>query len=616
MSTSCAASPARRPGSSEGTEIARALIAAALVLLLPAAGAAKRPPAAPTPPVPLRAAFYYPWFPGAWHQRGFDHFSAYTPSLGYYSSSDPTVIRKHVRAMLYGGVHAAIVSWWGRGDRSDARMPQLLKASAAMKARFWWTIYYEPEGQGDPSVSRIRSDLRYIRDRYARRADFLHVGKRFVVFVYADPNDGCGMASRWKAADTVGAYVVLKVFPGFRSCTAKPDAWHQYAPSAPTQSYAPWSFSISPGFARVDEPAPRLARDTARWDASIRQMVASHARFQLVTTFNEWGEGTAVESADQWASASGYGAYLDALHVNGKVATTPPPPSTADPVIAAVGDIACDPTESSFNGGQGTASACHQRVTSDLAIALHPAAVLTLGDTQYEDNAYTKYLASFDLSWGRLKPVIRPAIGNHEYLTSGAAGYFHYFGAAAGDPAKGYYSYDLGTWHLLALNSECSHVGGCAVGSPQETWVRADLAAHPNACVLAYWHEPRFSSGEHGDASQMATIWNDLVAAHADVVLSGHNHDYERFDPIGTTPAASSNTQNPVLDPGGIREFVVGTGGKNHYPFAHGPLAGEVVRNADTFGVLELTLHPRSYDWRFLPEPGKTFTDSGTGNCH
>ena len=184
------------------------------------------------------------------------------------------------------------------------------------------------------------------------------------------------------------------------------------------------------------------------------------------------------------------------------------------------------------------------------------------------------------------------------------------------------------------LNSECNYgtgsdaVGGCQAGSAQETWLRQDLAAHPNRCTLAYWHEPRFSSGQHGDATQMSDLWNDLAAAHADIVLSGHNHDYERFEPIGVTPspgttAGSTTTgtpiyQDPVLDPAGIREWVVGTGGKNHYGFGTQPsLKGEVVRDSSTYGVLKLTLHPTSYDWQFVNDPGSgTFTDAGSGACH
>ena len=239
-------------------------------------------------------------------------------------------------------------------------------------------------------------------------------------------------------------------------------------------------------------------------------------------------------------------------------------------------------------------------------------AVLTLGDIQYEDGEYSKFLQSYDLSWGRLKPITRPVVGNHEYLTKDAAGYFQYFGTAAGEPLSGYYSYTLGSWLLIALNSQCSHVGGCHQGSRQVAWLRNVLATHQNRCVLAYWHEPRFSSGQHGGHRQVAVIWNDLVAAGADVVLSGHNHVYERFEPIGVTDVTS---ESPTLDPNGIRQFVVGTGGKNVTRFSAPPLAGEVVRNDHTFGILKLTLHPDRYDWQFVPEAGKTWTDTGSASC-
>ncbi len=319
------------------------------------------------------------------------------------------------------------------------------------------------------------------------------------------------------------------------------------------------------------------------------------------------------------------------------------PPSTlvqaaSDPAIAAAGDIACDPTSHSFEGGFGTQNACRQKWTSDLLLESGLSAVLPLGDTQYECGTAAAFRASYDRSWGRLKAISHPAIGNHEYARScqsnDASAYFDYFGSEAGPAGQGWYSYDIGTWHLIALNSECgygagaSRVGGCDAGSPEETWLKHDLATHSNLCTLAYWHEPRFSSGEHGDAQEMAVVWNDLVAAHADVVLSGHNHDYERFDPTGTTPrdtasqdgssAGTRSYQNPVLDPNGIREFVVGTGGKNHYGFgSRPPLAGEVIRDSTTYGVLRMTLHPTGYDWRFVPDPASgSFTDSGTASCH
>jgi ABC-type transport system involved in cytochrome c biogenesis ATPase subunit len=212
-------------------------------------------------------------------------------------------------------------------------------------------------------------------------------------------------------------------------------------------------------------------------------------------------------------------------------------------------------------------------------------------------------------TWGRFKDRTRPAPGNHEYHSDGASGYVRYFGAAAGEPKKGYYSYDLGEWHIIVLNSECADVEGCNAGSAQDLWLRQDLKAHPAACTLAYWHKPLFSSGAaHGDDPEVKPLWDALYAANADVVIGGHDHHYERFAP--QDPSGNPDPQR------GIREFVVGTGGKNSHRKLAGFERNSEVRQADTFGVLKLTLHPTSYDWEFVPEAGKTFTDSGSGTCH
>jgi hypothetical protein len=286
----------------------------------------------------------------------------------------------------------------------------------------------------------------------------------------------------------------------------------------------------------------------------------------------------------------------------------------ADPVIAAAGDIACSSTSQYFNGGAGTAEKCRQRATSNLLIGAGLSAVLSLGDAQYSSGSYSGFTKSFGPSWGRLGPIVFPSAGNHEYLTSAAKGYFDYFNGSgnftgrAGDRDKGYYSFDVGTWHLIALNSSdhCQEVA-CGKGSAQETWLRADLASHPASCTLAYWHHPRFNSGHDGNASFMDAMFQDLYDADADVVLGGHAHDYERFapqDPNGKLDAAR-----------GIRQFVVGTGGAFFTSFG-ARIANSVVRNGTTYGVLMLTLHPTSYDWRFVPEAGKSFTDSGTTSCH
>jgi len=263
-------------------------------------------------------------------------------------------------------------------------------------------------------------------------------------------------------------------------------------------------------------------------------------------------------------------------------------------VLVAAGDIAdCSDLEGAW-------------ATARLLEAI-PGTVAALGDLAYPDGTRENF-SCYDRTWGRVKDRTRPAVGNHEFHSEGATYYFEYFGAAAGDPKDGFYSYELGPWHILALNSECLEVGGCQAGSREERWLRADLAAHPAACTLAYFHKPLFSSGgKHGDDLELKPFFRALYEANADLVLNGHDHDYERFAP-----------QDPEgkVDPArGIREFVVGTGGKNHRPFGLS-LATSEVRNADSFGVLKLTLREKGYDWEFVPEAGKTFTDSGSGTCH
>src|SRR3954453_22932603 len=253
---------------------------------------------------------------------------------------------------------------------------------------------------------------------------------------------------------------------------------------------------------------------------------------------------------------------------------TPAPTRTPvpDPVIGAAGDIACDPSDPGFNNGAGTPGHCRQKATSDLLVAAKPTAVLPLGDTQYEQGILDTYARSYDPTWGRLRGITHPAVGNHEYSggEGNGAGYYDYFNGIgadngpAGPRGRDYYSYDIGGWHLIALDSICSQVGGCEPGSPQEEWLRADLAAHPAACTLAYWHHPRFTSTGVGWTS-MDAIWRDLYNAGADVVLGGHIHHYERF-----MPQDPQGRPDPAF---GIREFVVGTGGKNLQALAAAPLA-------------------------------------------
>src|SRR5215216_2707964 len=226
--------------------------------------------------------------------------------------------------------------------------------------------------------------------------------------------------------------------------------------------------------------------------------------------------------------------------------------AASDPVIAAAGDIACDPANSAFNNGNGNSNACRQKYTSDLLVNAGFAAVLPLGDVQYYCGGYQAFLQSYDLSWGRVKSISYPVVGNHEYIKTAdpngastgcditndaAAGYFNYFGVAAGNKGQGYYSYDIGAWHLIALNSNCGDAGGCSPSSPQGQWLEADLNAHLNACTLAYWHIPLFSSGGRAELNSK-DLWQILYNHGADLILNGHDHIYERFAPQDPTGVA------------------------------------------------------------------------------
>jgi hypothetical protein len=270
-----------------------------------------------------------------------------------------------------------------------------------------------------------------------------------------------------------------------------------------------------------------------------------------------------------------------------------PARGAGDPVLVGAGDISNCATDA-----DAATAALLDKV---------PGTVFTLGDHVYNTGSAALFSRCYGPTWGRYKRRTRPAVGNHDYMTPGAAGYFSYFGAAAGPRGKGWHSYNLGSWHIVVLNSNCDRVG-CRTGSPQERWLRADLAASRARCTLAYWHHPRFSSdNHHGNQSEVGPFWQALYDYGAEVVLSGHAHVYERFAP--QTPGGGAN-------PGfGIREFVVGSGGVNHYGFK-APQPHSQVRNATAFGVLKLTLHPSGYDWRFISVPGKGFTDAGSGSCH
>ena len=267
-----------------------------------------------------------------------------------------------------------------------------------------------------------------------------------------------------------------------------------------------------------------------------------------------------------------------------------------DAVLVGAGDIAsCD----DLSGAEATAK----------LIERIPGTVFAVGDLAYPDGSDEQFAKCYGPTWGRFKDRTRPAPGNHEYHSDGASGYVRFFGDLAGEPNKAYYSYDLGGWHIIVLNSECIQVAGCGTGSEQGKWLQQDLAQHRTSCTMAYFHKPLFSSGlAHGNDPEVKPLWDILYHGGTDVVVNGHDHDYERFGPQDPNGKADSAH--------GIREFVVGTGGKNSHRKFGLTKPNSEVRRADTFGVLKLTLHPRSYDWEFVPEAGRTFSDHGSDRCH
>lgn len=269
------------------------------------------------------------------------------------------------------------------------------------------------------------------------------------------------------------------------------------------------------------------------------------------------------------------------------VAAKAQPPPASTPVLVGAGDIAdC----SLLDGASATA-----RLLGSI-----PGIVFTTGDHAYTAGTFEEFARCYAPTWGKQRQRTRPTPGNHDYGTGNAAAYFAYFGDNAGPSGRGYYSYTVGNWQVISLNSNVT----MRAGSAQHRWLVQELE-RSSRCTLAYWHIPRFSSAAHGDDVRSADVWDALYAAHADVILNGHDHVYERFAP--QTPTAQ-----PASDRG-IRQFTVGTGGANLYPFRAARPNSEVRFNR-THGVLKLTLREEEYDWAFIGIDG-TVVDSGTGNC-
>jgi hypothetical protein len=612
----------------------------------------------------------------------------------------------------------------------DKRFLDLLNASVGTDLT-WALYYEregfdsgnDPGNFGDPRWDQIRADLNYAMSRYGAEPNYMRLHGKPVVFVFGDPSDGCGdgldpalagpteMVERWRRAiqqssrrESIPApnvHVVFKVFPGYDSCpadayprgsAARPSfSFHQYAPAAPTDqvhnpvstalapgSWGTGSYVISPGFWKFDEAAPRdnfplgpgsedATRDLVEFRQSVRTMSTSARSWQLITTYNEFIEGTQVEADTRFGSI-----FLNAIANNGVE-------PGVQGRIAGAGDIACRASDPGNDGVPpfseppevGT-TGCHMRDTSDQILAQNPPVtdVLVLGDSQYEDGESENYGASYNATWGRLKAITRPSTGNHEYnlmdtddpdfLGSsdengdgiGGDGYFSYFGAAAGPrrplgpgQAEGVYSFNVGSWLFISLNSSCSQAGpgGCGVGSNQWDFLRNAVEQHAGSCEVVYMHHQRFSDGSHGNSNEEDTdavnldgsltgpqrlkhLYRQASALGVELWLVGHDHDYQRYPmakDVDIDVPGIGIRGIALPDPEfGVRQVIIGTGGRNttgvdtsdpgpgsSWILSDGTKDMDPERYHGTaFGIFTMELRPNDGTFRFIVDPDDTDT--------
>jgi hypothetical protein len=569
-------------------------LSAATALIPGATSSAADPSFQPT--APIAASFFYPWFPNAWTQGGGIYpYTRYEPTAGYYSSIDDAVIDQQLTLAKRAHLEAFISSWWGQGHQTDTALQHIIARSERIDSPnpdMRWAVYYEPEGYSDPTATQILADLNYLSTNFFGHQGFLRISGKPVVFVWASGSDLCGMADRWAQAKSQfggNVHIVLKVFSGYASCASQPDSWHQYAPASGLHQHLPNSAVVSPGFWHAAEASPRLIRDPVRFEADVQTMAATSATWHLVTTWNEWGEGTGIEPTTQFADE-----YIEILCRNLPGATP------CDSVLVGAGDIA------SCTTGDSEATAA---LLDDIA-----GWVFVAGDLAYESGTAAQFTDCYGPSWGRHKDRTKPAPGNHEYVTSGASGYYGYFGdiASPDQPGcvsgcRGYYAYNLGSWRVYSLNSHANKTA-------ELTWLQADLAANPRTCSVAYYHHPILSAGPHDsdDAGGGLPIWQALWDAGVDLVVAGHDHNYQRYAPLNRTASA--------VDSAGMRQIIAGTGGRGittatRTSSTPGLQVWQDGSTASAFGVLKLTLHTGSYDWQFVPVAGETFSDSGNQAC-
>jgi len=526
------------------------------------------------PQPPITGAFFYPWFPNAWDQAGIYPYTNYTPLLGLYDSRDDAVIDQQLRLAASAHLEAFISSWWGQGHHTDMAFEHILGRSERPDSPYRnlrWAIYYEGESQGDPAVSQIVSDLQYLANNYFQHSGYLKVNGSPVVFVYADAADACGMADRWVQAKTQfggNVYIVLKVFSGYKNCASQPGSWHQYAPAVAYDSQSPYSVTVSPGFWKVGEQ-PRLVRDSARFESDVQRMAGSSAFWQLVTAWNEWGEGTSVEAATEFGST-----YLDTLCRNlpGSTAcssgpTPTPTPSTPTPTLTPTptptgGEFTF--TASGDHGATGATTA-----SLDMIAASGARFHLALGDMSYDDivpeSGWCDYLKSH---LGQTFPF-EVVVGNHEE-DSRVDGFIRNFAAclpdrmgSVGDYSTEYY-FDVNGLARFILIGAGHRVDGVSydypVGSPRYNWLasRISEAKQAGMWVIVGMHKACITAGNK-PCEIGADLYNLLLDNRVDLILQAHDHDYQRFKQL-TCAQVGAYAASCVADDGADGCYVRGAG--------------------------------------------------------
>ena len=482
---------------------------------------------------PIRAAFYYPWFPEAWDQGGTVPFTQFEPTLGQYSTGDASTIRQHISWMQYAQIEAGIASWWGPGHHTDDDLRRILDATDG--TGFKWSIYHELEGYSRPSGAQIRDDLSYIRDNLATDSDYLRIDGRFVVFVYNADDLDCDVAGRWmEAATEFDVFVVLKVFSGYGDCQSQPDSWHQYGPATASDHQRGYSYTISPGFWHANDGNARLERDLDRWQRDVQNMVASGEPWQLVTTFNEWGEGTSVEPASEWGMN-----YLDVLANDG--AGSKPDPPTPTPTIEPTPAPTADPTPTPGQGGSVTLTFAgdlggnsDSQATLGTINAIGPTGHFLMGDVSYSE--ISPESAWCDWVNNQTNVPIELVVGNHEE-DGGPDGFIRNFTAcmpdrlgAVGDYGVQYYV-DLPNVRVVAISPDLSvdgHHYGYNPGDTDRQWLEAAIngARASGRWVIVIQHKVCISAG-----SKPCEIGGELanyLLANADLIFMGHQHNYQR----------------------------------------------------------------------------------------